>query len=51
MNKLENLSQFTGTENHYRNKNYPFLYTDGIKGGLLVTRCDRLLATRKDNPL
>ncbi|MCZ8119641.1 MAG: hypothetical protein O9295_16715 [Microcystis sp. LE18-22.4A] len=31
MNKLENLSQFTGTENHYRNKNYPFLYTDGIK--------------------
>lgn len=31
MNKLENLSNFTGTENYYCNKNYPFEYTDGIK--------------------
>lgn len=29
--KLENLSNFTGTENYYCNKNYPFEYTDGIK--------------------
>ena len=31
MNRLENLSNFTGTKNYYRNKNYPFEYTDGIK--------------------
>ena len=29
--KLENLSNFTGTENYYCNKNYPFEYTDGVK--------------------
>lgn len=31
MNRLENLSNFTGTKNYYRNKNYLFEYTDGIK--------------------
>ena len=31
MDKLENLSDFTGTENYYSNKHYPFVYTDGIK--------------------
>ena len=31
MNKLENLSDFTGTENYYTNPLYPFQYTDGIK--------------------
>nr|WP_193565342.1 DUF6876 family protein [Microcystis aeruginosa] len=31
MNKLENLSEFTGTENYYTNPLYPFKYTDGIK--------------------
>ena len=31
MNRLENLSNFTCTKNYYRNKNYPFEYTDGIK--------------------
>jgi hypothetical protein len=28
---LENLDQFSSTENYYSNKNYPFLYTDGVK--------------------
>ena len=31
MNKLENLSQFTGTTTYYINPLYPFKYTDGIK--------------------
>lgn len=31
MNKLENLSDFTGTENYYTNPLYPVKYTDGIK--------------------
>lgn len=31
MNKLENLSNFHGTENYYTNPMYPFEYTDGIK--------------------
>jgi hypothetical protein len=31
MNKLENLSNFHGTENYYTNPLYPFEYTDGIK--------------------
>lgn len=31
MNKLENLSEFTGTKNYYTNPLYPFKYTDGIK--------------------
>ena len=31
MSKLENLDQFTGTENYYTNPLYPFEYTDGIK--------------------
>lgn len=31
MGNLENLSNFTGTENYYSNKRYPFVYTDGIK--------------------
>ena len=30
MNKLENLSNFHGTENYYTNPLYPFMYTDGI---------------------
>ena len=31
MNRLENLSNFHGTENYYTNPMYPFEYTDGIK--------------------
>ena len=31
MNRLDDLNQFTGSDNYYRNKNYPFFYTDGIK--------------------
>lgn len=31
MIKLENLDQFTSTENYYTNTLYPFEYTDGIK--------------------
>ena len=31
MSKLEDLDQFTGTENYYTNPLYPFEYTDGIK--------------------
>ena len=28
---LENLDQFSSTENYYTNPFYPFLYTDGVK--------------------
>jgi hypothetical protein len=31
MSKLEYLDQFICTQNYYSNKNYPFLYTDGVK--------------------
>jgi len=31
MNKLEYFDQFICTQNYYSNKNYPFLYTDGVK--------------------
>ena len=31
MNKLENLSDFHGTENYYTNPMYPFEWTDGVK--------------------
>jgi hypothetical protein len=31
MNKLENLGQFTGTLNYWRQPRHPFKYTDGVK--------------------